>query len=191
MRGYRWRAFKRKGASIPIPFTGPLMKAPLGPTVYTFPFACRAKRSRRWRSCLVVAGWEVYRMEMVHIYPLPTLRPSLRQRHMALGQIARKRQRCQKGSRRWRKLQRARPPGERAHPAADPVPCVTRGPARSSRFVSSIRWQSLHRQPRGVRRRHHGRHHNQRLSGWEYGRDIAYLVVYKPKSRQHRELHWL
>ena len=29
--------------------------------------------------------------------------------------------------------------------------------------------------PDGVRRRNSGRHHNQRMAGWEYGQDIAYL----------------
>ena len=29
--------------------------------------------------------------------------------------------------------------------------------------------------PAGVRKRNSGRHHNQRMSGWEYGQDIAYL----------------
>jgi hypothetical protein len=35
--------------------------------------------------------------------------------------------------------------------------------------------------PHGVRRCNRGRHHNQRLAGWEYGRDIAYLS-YKAKA---------
>ena len=35
--------------------------------------------------------------------------------------------------------------------------------------------------PDGVRRRNCGRHHNQRLSGWEYGQDISYLS-YKAKA---------
>ena len=34
--------------------------------------------------------------------------------------------------------------------------------------------------PHGVRNRSRGRHHNQRMSQWEYGRDISYLT-YKAK----------
>ena len=30
--------------------------------------------------------------------------------------------------------------------------------------------------PDGVRQQNRGRHHNQRMSGWEYGQDIAYLT---------------
>jgi putative transposase len=30
--------------------------------------------------------------------------------------------------------------------------------------------------PNGVRKQNSGRHHNQRMSGWEYGQDIAYLM---------------
>ena len=36
------------------------------------------------------------------------IRSQKRRLNMALGEIARKRSRCKKGSRRWRKLQRAR-----------------------------------------------------------------------------------
>src|SRR5262249_48756091 len=35
--------------------------------------------------------------------------------------------------------------------------------------------------PHGVRQQDKGRHHNQRMAGWEYGRDIAYLA-YKAKA---------
>src|SRR5262249_12067635 len=35
--------------------------------------------------------------------------------------------------------------------------------------------------PHGVRWQNHGRHHNQRMAGWEYGQDIAYLS-YKAKA---------
>ena len=35
--------------------------------------------------------------------------------------------------------------------------------------------------PHGVRTRNRGRHHNQRISGWEYGQDMAYLA-YKSKQ---------
>ena len=101
---------------------------------------------------------------------------SLKRRHqMALGQLARKRKRCTPGSRRWRKLQRARrqvsarkrrqirdaaPPG---HPQGDHLlPAAARGRL----FIGN---------PHGVRKRNSGRHHNQRMAVWEYGQDIAYL----------------
>ncbi|WP_077272751.1 zinc ribbon domain-containing protein [Acidithiobacillus caldus] len=37
--------------------------------------------------------------------------------------------------------------------------------------------------PDGVRRKNRGRHHNQRMSQWEYGKDIDYL---QQKSEQDR-----
>ena len=36
-----------------------------------------------WSSCLVVDAWEILLMEMVHIYPLPTLSPFLQRRMYA------------------------------------------------------------------------------------------------------------
>jgi putative transposase len=109
------------------------------------------------------------------------IRSLKRRHHMALGQIAKKRHRCQKGSRRWRKLQRAR----------------RQVSARTRRQIRALRHQGTRKvitfcqqhqvsslfigNPDGVRRRNRGRHHNQRLSGWEYGRDIAYLS-YKARA---------
>ena len=109
------------------------------------------------------------------------IRALKRRHHMALGQIAKKRQRCQKGSRRWRKLQQAR----------------RQMSARTRRQIRALRHQGTrkvitfceqHRvgslfigNPDGVRRRNRGRHHNQRLAGWQYGQDISYLS-YKAKA---------
>ena len=101
---------------------------------------------------------------------------SLKRRHqMALGQLARKRKRCQPGSRRWRKLQRAR----------------RQVSARKRRQIRALRHQGTRKvitfcqqqhvgatsigNPDGVRKRNSGRHHNQRMAVWEYGQDIAYL----------------
>ena len=101
---------------------------------------------------------------------------SLKRWHqMALGQLARKRKRCQTGSRRWRKLQRAR----------------RQVSARKRRQIRALRHQGTRKviafcqqqqvgslfigNPHGVRRQNKGRHHNQRMSTWEYGQDIAYL----------------
>jgi putative transposase len=109
------------------------------------------------------------------------IRSLKRRHHMALGQLARKRARCQKGSRRWRKLQRARRQVSR----------------RTRRQIRALRHQGTRKvitfcqqhqvgslfigNPDGVRRRNRGRHHNQRLARWEYGQDIAYLT-YKAKA---------
>jgi putative transposase len=109
------------------------------------------------------------------------IRSLKRRHHMALRQLAKKRSRCQKGSRRWRKLQRAR----------------RQVSARTRRQIRTLRHQGTRKvitfcqqqgvgtlfigNPHGVRGRRSGRHHNQRLSGWEYGQDIAYLS-YKAKA---------
>ncbi|MGO8951396.1 MAG: transposase [Ktedonobacterales bacterium] len=116
---------------------------------------------------------------------------SLKRRHnQALGQIARKRQRCRKGSRRSRRLQAAR----------------QKASARKRRQIRDLRHKGTRAvitfcqqhgvgrlfigNPHGVRNHRCGRHHNQRMSQWEYGRDIAYLT-YKASARPHRELHRL
>jgi putative transposase len=106
---------------------------------------------------------------------------TLKRRHnRTLGQIARKRHRCRKGSRRDRRLQAAR----------------RKASARKRRQIRDLRHKGTHAviafclkhgvgrlfigNPHGVRNRRSGRHHNQRMSQWEYGRDIAYLT-YKAK----------
>ena len=108
------------------------------------------------------------------------IRSLKRRHHKALGQLARKRKRCTKGSRRWRKLQHAR----------------RKASARKRRQIRALRHQGTRKvitfcrqhcvgalfigNPNGVRKRNRGRHHNQRLSGWEYGQDMTYLS-YKAK----------
>ncbi|MGO8951459.1 MAG: transposase, partial [Ktedonobacterales bacterium] len=106
---------------------------------------------------------------------------SLKRRHnQALGQIARKRHRCRKGSRRYWRLQAAR----------------RKASARTRRQIRNLRHKGTRAvitfcctagvgslfigNPQGVRNRKRGRHHNQRMSQWEYGRDLAYLT-YKAK----------
>lgn len=104
------------------------------------------------------------------------IRSIKRRRNQALGQIARKRARCRRGSKRWRKLQRAR----------------RKVSARAGRQVRDLRHKGARRvvdfcvqqsvgtvyigNPGGVRRRPAGRHHNQRMAQWEYGKDIEYLT---------------
>jgi putative transposase len=111
------------------------------------------------------------------------IRSLKRHLNQALGEISRKRSRCKKGSRRWRKLQRAR----------------AKISARIERQVRDLRHKGTRKvvefckenkvgvlyigNPDGVRTKNAGRHHNQRLSQWEYGRDIDYL---KHKCEQSR-----
>ena len=91
------------------------------------------------------------------------------------GRLARVQSRCKKGSRRWWKLQSAR----------------NRQAARSRRRIRDLRHkgvraavdfceaQGVNRlyigNPQGVRSRDCGRHHNQRMSQWEYGKDLDYF----------------
>jgi len=96
-------------------------------------------------------------------------------RNRAMGQLAKKQSRCTKGSRRWRKLQRAQ---ERIN-------------GKTERRVRDLRHKGIRLvieaakregvgelyigNPDGVRRRKTGRHHNQRMAQWEYGQDQRYL----------------
>lgn len=109
------------------------------------------------------------------------IRTLKRQRHKALGQIAKKRSRCQKYSRRWKKLQRAR----------------RKISSRIQRRVRDLRHKGTRQviqfcqtnfvsklyvgNPHGVRNHNCGRHHHQRMASWEYGVDINYLLC---KSKQ-------
>jgi putative transposase len=107
---------------------------------------------------------------------------SLKRRHnMALGQIAKKRKRCQKGSRRARKLQAARRRmsarkrrqiRDLRHKGTRAVIAFCQQQGVSSLFIGN---------PNGVRTKNSGRHHNQRMAQWEYGQDMAYLSC---KSKQ-------
>jgi putative transposase len=109
---------------------------------------------------------------------------SLKRRHnMVLGQLTRKRKRCQKGSRRYRKLQAARRKvsarkrrqiRDVRHKGTRAVIAFCQQQSVRSLFIGN---------PHGVRNRNTGRHHNQRMAQWEYGQDIAYLSY---KSKQAR-----
>jgi putative transposase len=103
------------------------------------------------------------------------IRSLKRQRNQQFGKIAKKQARCKKHSRQWRKLQRAK----------------TTMRARSERRVRDMRHKATRKvvdfcveqevgslfigNPHGVRDKDCGRHHNQRMSLWEYGKDIDYL----------------
>ncbi len=113
------------------------------------------------------------------------IRSLKRQRARQLGKITKKQSRCQKHSRRWKKLQRAK----------------NKVCRRSERRVRNLRHKASRQvinfcvehkvgslfigNPHGVRNRDTGRHHNQRLALWEYGKDIDYLTH---KSKQARIL---
>ena len=111
------------------------------------------------------------------------IRSHKRQCNMRHRQIARRQARCQKYSRRWRKLQRAR----------------NTMASRIERRVRDLRHKGTRQvidfckehevgtlfigNPHGVRQENKGRHHNQRMAQWEYGKDIGYLTH---KSKQAR-----
>jgi putative transposase len=109
------------------------------------------------------------------------IRSLKRQRSKQLGKIAKKQSRCKQHSRRWRKLQRAKNKikarAERRirdlrHKATSKVIDFCQEKQVGSLFIGN---------PEGVRKRASGRHHNQRMSLWEYGKDIDYLTQ---KSKQ-------
>jgi putative transposase len=104
------------------------------------------------------------------------IRSLKRRHHLALGQLAKKRKRCKPGSRRSRKLEAAR----------------RKVSARKRRQIRDLRHKGTRQvitfcqeqgvgrlfigNPDGVRKRNRGRHHNQRMTAWEYGQDITSLT---------------
>jgi putative transposase len=101
---------------------------------------------------------------------------SLKRRHnKSLGQLQRKQARCTRGSRRWRKLQHAkarlrvrteRQVRDRRHKATRQVVRFLEQEGVQTVFIGD---------PHGVREQRTGRHHQQRMSQWEYGKDKDYL----------------
>ncbi len=103
------------------------------------------------------------------------------QRTMQVRTITKKQSKCQKYSRRWKTLQRAK--NKLSH--------------RAERRIRNQRHQATRKvinfcierkvgtlfigNPHGVRNQNKGRHQNQRMSLWEYGKDIDYLTH---KSKQ-------
>jgi putative transposase len=109
------------------------------------------------------------------------IRSLKRQRTKQLRQIAKKQSRCTKYSRRWRNLQRAkntlcqrseRRVRDMRHKATRAVIDFCVEQRVGTLFIGN---------PHGIRERACGRHHNQRMALWEYGRDIDYLTH---KSKQ-------
>jgi putative transposase len=104
------------------------------------------------------------------------IRALKQERNRRLGNLAKKQSRCQKYSRRWKQLQRAKHTAchrierrirDLRHKATRQVIdfCVAR--RVGTLFIGN---------PHGVRNQDKGRHHNQRMALWEYGRDIDYLT---------------
>ena len=109
------------------------------------------------------------------------IRTLKRQRNKTAGQIAKKQIRCSKGSRRWKKLQKAkrkifartkRRIRDQRHKATTQVIVFCKQEGVTNLYVGN---------PEGVQRKDSGRHHNQRMSQWEFGKDISYLE-YKSKK---------
>jgi len=104
------------------------------------------------------------------------IRSLKRQRSKQLGTLAKKQSKCKQYSRRWKKLQRAK----------------NKIKVRAERRIRDLRHKATRKvitscieqkvgklfigNPHGVRNRDSGRHHNQRMAVWEYGKDIDYLT---------------
>ncbi len=104
------------------------------------------------------------------------IRSLKRQRNQQLGKLAKKQSQCKKYSRRWKKLQRAK----------------NKQCRRAERRIHDLRHKATRQvidfcvehkvgtlfigNPHGVCNRDTSRHHNQRMAGWEYGKDIDYLT---------------
>jgi putative transposase len=92
-----------------------------------------------------------------------------------LGQLSRLQARCQKGSKRWRRLQytRERERGKKERRVRD---LRHKGTRQVVDFCQQAGVQTLYvGDPHGVRQENKGRHHNQRMAQWEYGKDKDYL----------------
>ena len=109
------------------------------------------------------------------------IRAQKRQINKAITRTSKRLQRCNPKSRKWRKIQRAkrklidrskRRIRDLRHKATTKVIDFCQENNVSKVFVGN---------PEGVRKKNTGRKHNQRLAGWEYGKDIEYLS-YKSKQ---------
>src|SRR6266700_6421371 len=104
------------------------------------------------------------------------IRSLKRQRSKQLGTLAKKQSKCKQYARRWKKLQRAK----------------NKIKVRAERRIRDLRHKATRKvitscieqkvgklsigNPHDVRNRDSGRHHNQRMAVWEYGKDIDYLT---------------
>lgn len=104
------------------------------------------------------------------------IRSLKRQRNHHLGKLTKKQSHCKKYSKRWKKLQDAK----------------NKQCRRIERRIRDVRHKATRQvidfcieehvgtlfigNPHGVRKQNNGRHHNQRMALWEYGKDIDYLT---------------
>lgn len=104
------------------------------------------------------------------------IRSEKRRMNQMHGSLAAKMSRCKKHSRRWKKLNRAR--NGYALRAEHRIRDMRhKGTRQVIDFCQANNVASLYiGNPDGVRKRRSGRHHNQRMSQWEYGKDIDYLT---------------
>jgi putative transposase len=103
------------------------------------------------------------------------IRSLKRHSNMTLGRISRLQARCSKGSKRWRRLQYAKE-RERGKSKRRVRDLRHKGARQVVDFCQAEGVQTLYvGDPHGVRNENKGRHHNQRMSQWEYGKDKQYL----------------
>jgi putative transposase len=103
------------------------------------------------------------------------MRSVKRQHNKMLGQLSRLQARCKKGSKRWRRLlyTRERESGKKERRVRD---LRHKGTRQAVSFCRAEGVQTLYvGDPHGVRKHNKGRHHNQRMAQWEYGKDKQYL----------------
>lgn len=111
------------------------------------------------------------------------IRSLKRLRNKSYGKLQRKCARAQRGSKRWRKLRRA-DREQRARIGRQVRDLRHKGTRKVADFCAQHGVGALYiGNPDGVQRRRAGRHHAQRMSQWEYGRDIEYLTEKCAKRR--------
>jgi putative transposase len=104
------------------------------------------------------------------------MRSVKRHYNMTLGRLSRLQARCHIGSKRWRRLQYAkeRESGKKVRRVRD---LRHKGTRQVVDFCRAAGVQTLYvGDPHGVRNENKGRHHNQRMAQWEYGKDKDYLA---------------
>ena len=103
------------------------------------------------------------------------IRAQKRQINKAITKTSKNLERCQPKSKKWRKHQKAkrkiiqrskRRIRDLRHKATTKIVNFCKQEKVSKVFIGN---------PDGVRKRNSGRRHNQRLAGWEYGKDLEYL----------------
>lgn len=109
------------------------------------------------------------------------IRAEKRRMNQMHGSLATKMSRCKKGSQRWKKLNHSRN-GYAVRAERRIRDMRHKGTRQVIDFCQSNNVTSIYvGNPDGVRTRRSGRKHNQRMSQWEYGKDIDYLTH---KSKQ-------